>query len=101
MALVGALSIKFDEQKITILDDLAGFGKRTKESLALLRKLKLERNILVVSDGKSKDLELGLNNIKNVKTAVVDRINAFQVLSADAVLISKGALDALEKKLFK
>jgi large subunit ribosomal protein L4 len=100
LALISAINHKFADQKVLVLDSFDAFGKKTKESLAIIRKLKLERNILVVSDKVSADMQLGLRNISNVTTSNVETLNAFQVFSADAVLFSQSSLETLEKKLF-
>jgi ribosomal protein L4 len=52
-------------------------------------------------DKLSDETGRGLQNIKGIKSSLVDNLNAFEVFSADKILISKEALESLEKKMFK
>jgi large subunit ribosomal protein L4 len=101
VALISALSHKFNEDAVTVIDSFDDFGSKTKDNMKHLKKLDLIRNVLIVTDEVKKDLLQGLGNIKGLNTSLVETLNAFEVFKADKILISKAALEALEKKLFK
>ncbi len=101
LALISALNHKFNDKKVLILDSFDVFNKKTKDSMKILKNMELNRNVLIVANESKPEMELSLRNISSVCTAVVDRLNAFQVFKADTLIVSKEALEALEKKLFK
>ncbi len=101
VALLSALAHKFNTGMVTVVDTLDNFGNKTKENMTHLTKLELTRNVLIISDTANKDFAKGLKNIKGLSTSVIATLNAYEVFKAEKVLISKDALESLEKKLFK
>jgi large subunit ribosomal protein L4 len=101
VALLSALSDKFNKEAVTVIESFADFNTKTKDNFKHLQKLNLTRNVLLVVDKLSDETGRGLQNIKGIKSSLVDNLNAFEVFSADKILISKEALESLEKKMFK
>jgi large subunit ribosomal protein L4 len=98
-ALRSALAAKFQEQKLTVVDRLSLEATKTKTFATALRKLGLEKTVLVVSDQADRNLELSSRNIKGCELARHHSVHPYQVLSHDGLLISEGALTRLQEAL--
>jgi len=98
LALAVALSSKFSNKNITIINDLAIKESKTKLVAELLSTLKLPNKTLIVSNTKDNNLVLASNNIPGLETAIVSNVNAYQVLKARNVLFVKDAVETLESR---
>jgi len=97
MALFGALSAKAKDGKIMALDKYEAKAPKTKEFQALVDKLPVERNLLVVVDEKHETLQKSANNIPNVKTILVNYLNPHDLLKYRQVLFLEKALEKAEE----
>jgi len=98
-ALRSALAAKFQEQKLTVIDQLNLEAVKTKTFVTALRKLGLEKTVLVVNDQTNRNLELSLRNIKGCELVRHHSVHPYQVLSHDGLLISEVALTRLQEAL--
>lgn len=93
-ALRQALSIANQAKKISIADFTSKEGK-TKDAVAFLSKNKLERRVLIVVDNKTPELVRSVGNIQNVKLVQALYLNVFDIMNADAIVMSKKSVDAV------
>ncbi|MCA9309317.1 50S ribosomal protein L4 [Candidatus Saccharibacteria bacterium] len=93
-ALRQALTIANKAKKITVADFVSKDGK-TKGAVAFLAKNKLERRVLIVVDNKTPELERSVRNIQNVKLVQSLYLNVFDIMNADAIVLSKKSVDAV------
>ncbi len=98
-ALRSALAAKFQEQKLTVVDQFNLEGPKTKAFAGALRKLGVDRSVLVVNDGSNRNLELSSRNIRACELVRHHEVHPYQVLSHDRLLISEGALTRLAEAL--
>lgn len=98
-ALRSALAAKFQEQKLTVVDRLNLEDVKTKAFAGALRKLGLEKTVLVVDDQANRNLELSSRNIEGCDLVRHHNVHPYQVLSHDGLLISEGALTRLQEAL--
>lgn len=98
-ALRSALAAKFQERKLTIIDDLTLPEARTKLFAGALKKLGLEKSVLVIHDGANTNLELSSRNIRGCDIVRHHQVHAYHVLSHDGLLISEGALARIQEAL--
>jgi large subunit ribosomal protein L4 len=98
-ALRSALAAKFLEHKLTVVDQLSLGEAKTKLFAGALKKLGVERTVLVVNDAANRNLELSSRNIEGCELVRHHRLHPYQVLSHDRVLISEGALTRLQESL--
>jgi len=98
-ALRSALSAKFREHKLTVVDQLSLGEARTKLFAGALKKLGVEKTVLVVNDGADRNLELSSRNVKGCDLVRHHSLHPYEVLSHDQVLISEGALTRLQESL--
>ncbi len=96
-ALKSALSDKFREGKLVVIDDFAFDAPRTKEMAALLEKLKVSGGALIVSDQPDVNLIKSARNLPKIKTALARQLNALDILTYNYLVMSKAALQQVEE----
>lgn len=98
-ALRQALSISATEDKIKVIETFACPEGKVKPTLELLKKLGADKNVLVVVPEKDSLVERATRNISFVKAVPADRLNVYDVMNADHLVISKKAIDMVEQRL--
>jgi large subunit ribosomal protein L4 len=98
-ALRSALAARFLEHKLTVVDQLSLSEAKTKLFAEALKKLGVEKSVLVVNDAADRNLELSSRNVEGCELVRHHRLHPYQVLSHDQVLISEGALTRLQESL--
>jgi large subunit ribosomal protein L4 len=95
-ALCSALSVKATEDQIVVLDALEMEAPKTKEMLAVLRSLGLDRRVLILLPERSETVEKSARNLPQVKTLRASYLNVRDLLEYDHVLMPLGALQVVE-----
>jgi large subunit ribosomal protein L4 len=98
-ALRSALAAKYLEHKLTVVDQLSVGEAKTKLFSGALKKLGVEKTVLVVHDAADHNLEVSSRNVEGCDLVRHNRLHAYQVLSHDQLLISEGALTRLQESL--
>jgi large subunit ribosomal protein L4 len=92
-ALRGALSDRFRHGRIHVLGSLVtGDAPSTKDAITALDGLTERRNMLVVIERTDEISRRSLGNLDRVHVLVADQLNTYDVLCADDVVFTKGAL---------
>lgn len=97
-ALKSALSLRFKEEKLTVLNDLQVEKISTKGFSEILGRFELD-NVLVVIDEGNANVELSARNLPHVKVLRSDGVNVFDVMKYRNMLITEGAVSKLEGAL--
>jgi large subunit ribosomal protein L4 len=92
LALRGALTAKFGDDAIRILDTFGLEEIRTRDFVGVLEALKADGRVLIVAPGRNERLELSSRNVPAVDVILADSLNVVDVLNADIVLIEEPAL---------
>jgi len=98
-ALRSALAAKFQDSKLTVVEDFALPEPKTKLFSGALRKLGIEKSILVVNDSANRNLQLSARNIPGCDLMRHHDVHPYDILSHDGLLISESALVRLEDAL--
>jgi large subunit ribosomal protein L4 len=98
-ALRAALATKFQEHKLTVVDQFNLGEPKTKGFAGALEKLGLEKGVLVVDDAANHNLELSSRNVKGCDLVRQHKLHPYHVLSHNQLLISEGALARLQEAL--
>lgn len=97
-----ALSYKAQEQQITVLENLSLDAPKTKQYLDLLNALSLhDRKSLLVLGEVNKNVYLSARNIKHATVITADKLNTYDILHANHLIISEGAINAIDNLLAK
>ena len=101
LGLKTALSVKEKEKKIIVIDNLLISKISTKEISKKLKKLKIKSALIVDSSANKNDknFKQSILNINNVNFLPVVGINVYDILKFNNLIISKDALNEVEKKL--
>jgi large subunit ribosomal protein L4 len=97
IALKGALSSKFSDNRLIIVDEIKFEEPKTKAFTAFLNSVGAGEKALVVTAFADNAVILGGRNLKGVKTAMANTINTYDVLKYDALVIDKASLAVIEE----
>jgi large subunit ribosomal protein L4 len=98
-ALRSALSAKAMGDQIVVLDALEMEMPKTKEMVAVLESLRLDRRVLILLPERNELLEKSARNLPQVKTLRASYLNVRDLLGYDHVLMPLGALQVIESML--
>jgi large subunit ribosomal protein L4 len=97
LALVGALTAKFDDGVIKVVNDLTLDEIKTKQLVGHLSSLEAAGKVLVVEDGKNEALELSARNVPGLVIIRSDSLNIVDVLDADAIVITAPSVPTMSE----
>lgn len=98
LARLSALAYKAQEQSISVLENFSFKAPKTKDYLSLLNGLQLnsKKTLLVLSDN-DQNVVLSSRNIKNAKVTTAADLNTYEIINADTLIFSEGAVQKLEE----
>ncbi|MEX2547126.1 MAG: 50S ribosomal protein L4 [Chloroflexota bacterium] len=94
-ALHGALTAKFGDGAIRVVDELGLDAPKTRDLAGYLDALKANGRVLVVATGADANLEISARNLPLVVVIRADSLNIVDVLNADTLLITQPSLDTM------
>ena len=92
MALRGALTAKFGDDAIKVIDRFGLEAIKTRELAGVLAALNAAGRVLVVAPARDERLEMSSRNLPTVAVIHADSLNVVDLLQADVVLIEQPAL---------
>ncbi len=95
LALAQALSAKHAQGAITFVESLSVAEAKTKQAIALLKALGCEGRTMLVLDAPDARLALAGRNIPQLELALAGNINAYTVLRAGRLVVTRPALEKL------
>ena len=99
-AMRSALSLKTGEGTLTVLDVFSLDKVKTKSVAEFLKKFKVDASkVVLLSDKLSENVKLSTRNVPNLVVANASNIHPYQLLWADKVFVTKGAVAKLEESL--
>ena len=109
LAVVSALSAKYADYQIYVIDGLKVDEIKTSKIAALLKGLEIDKKALIVTDVADEKVYKSARNIKGVDVAHTSKIengekkpglvNVYDVLNHDALILSKEAVKDIEEVL--
>jgi large subunit ribosomal protein L4 len=98
-ALRSVIVDKLQSDRLIVLNELSLEEPKTKDLTTILRRLSIEESCLIVTETADKNAYLSARNIPGVKQTHVDSLAALDVISHRKLVMTKSALESLEKKL--
>ena len=95
-ALRSALTSRLEEKKLVVLDELKMDEIKTKRFVEVMNNIKVSK-ALAVMDAKDENVILSARNIPDVKTALVNSINVYDILKYDTLVVTKASVAAIEE----
>ncbi|MGI6329332.1 MAG: 50S ribosomal protein L4 [Bacilli bacterium] len=99
LALKSALSLKVTDQELIVLDDFLIESPKTKRILEILKALKIEKSVLIVTNDLKENLILSSRNLDYIKVIEPHEINVLDVMSYHYLLITEESLKKIEEVL--
>jgi large subunit ribosomal protein L4 len=96
LALRGALTAKYGDEAIKVVDSFGLEQIRTKDLLGVLGALESQGRVLIIAPARDQTLELSARNLPRVEVILADSLNVVDLLKADVVLIEQPALARME-----
>jgi large subunit ribosomal protein L4 len=95
-AVRSALSLKFSESKLLVLERFDLPEIRTKTFVGHKEKLKLS-NALIVVDGENTNLQKSARNVPGIKVLKTAGLNLFDILRHDQLVLTRDAIGSIER----
>jgi len=100
LARQSAVAHKIKDKTISVLENFNMAAPKTAEFLAILAQLSLlNKKALFVLSEVDKNIVLSSRNISRAKVVTVNDLNTYEVLNADRLIVSEGAIQKLEALL--
>jgi large subunit ribosomal protein L4 len=96
-ALKSALTTKYNNNELMVLDQLTIKEPKTAEIAKLLNNLKVEGKAVILTAESAPIVYKSARNIPAVSTGIVTNINTYQVLNSGALILTKDAIAKLEE----
>ncbi|PKK84606.1 MAG: 50S ribosomal protein L4 [candidate division Zixibacteria bacterium HGW-Zixibacteria-1] len=101
-ALLSAFSDKARNESITVVEDLELADVKTKTVATILDKLGLEKKkCLILDEGVNRNLHMSVRNMDKVNYSRAPLANAYEVINADVLLVTKAGLEKIEEVFAK
>jgi len=97
-ALLSALSLKKQDGKLLVLDKLELAEAKTKVMKKVLEDLQVQSALIVIPESDRK-VELAARNLPAVKVLRAEGLNVYDLLHYEHLILTEGALKALEERL--
>jgi large subunit ribosomal protein L4 len=97
LALRGALTAKFGDSAIKVIDTFGLDAIRTKDLAGVLAALEAKGRVLVVAPARDQTLELSARNLPTVEVLLADSLNVVDLLKADLILIEQPSLARMQE----
>ena len=100
MARKSALSYKAQENAIIVVEDFSFEAPKTKDFVALTKNLKVsDKKLLMILPESNKNVYLSARNVKGANVQTISGLNTYRVLDAGVVVLTEGAVSAIDNIL--
>lgn len=97
LAMKSALSTKFQNNNMIVLDSLKMDDYKTKTFISMLKALNVNEKALIVMPEVDNKVIKSAANIPGVKTTLVNTLNVYDILNYDKFIIVKSAVGKIEE----
>ncbi|MCM3006778.1 50S ribosomal protein L4 [Priestia koreensis] len=99
LAIKSALSSKVLDNSFVVVEGLSFDAPKTKEMVAVLKNLSVDRKALVVTADLSENVALSARNIPGVTVVAANGLSVLDLVNHDKVVITKEAVEKVEEVL--
>ena len=93
-----AMSARFQEGNLVVLDDFSMDAIKTKDFVSIMNLLNIE-NCLIITDGATENLTKSARNVNGFKVLPTDGLNVYDILLHKKLVLVQPAIENLEKRL--
>lgn len=99
-AIISALSQKFKDADIIVVDDFGLTAPKTKEMATMVKSLDIaSKSVLCLVSEKGEKVARASQNLPRFSLKTVDEFNAYHVMRKKKILVEKQAIEKLEERL--
>ena len=98
-ALKSALSDKLENKEIIIIDKLSLEENKTSKMVEILKNLQAFKKPLIITEKEDSIIALSVRNIKGAQVLPVSKINTYDLINHEKIIITKKALKRIEEVL--
>jgi large subunit ribosomal protein L4 len=98
LAMRMALSSRFADQNLTVVDDLRMEEIKTKAFTEIVQRFDMPKALIVVAEMDNK-LRLSSRNVPGVTVLSADGVNVYEVLRHPRLMVTAAAVDSLQERL--
>lgn len=99
LAIRQALSIAANENRVKVIESIETKGK-TSDLVTLFTKIEANKGtVLLVTDNKTEELVRAANNLQATKVVQASYLNVYDIMNADAIVVSQKSLEILNQWL--
>ncbi len=100
LALKSALSHKFNDNEVIVMEELSFTTPKTKEMITLLNTLKIaDKKVLFVVEDFTENVILATRNIPSVALIAANELNVLDLVNSDVVVFTSEAIKKIEEAL--
>ena len=96
-ALFSAISKKFADGEIVVVDKLELTQPKTKEMVQFMQALNLDKRTLLVMDNQDNNVILASRNIQKLQTLPVVLISTYEVVANQKIVLTKSAVEKMQE----
>ena len=96
LALKSVLTSRVQAKKLIVLEDLKFDEIKTKKMQAVLEALNVSRALVILNEN-DQNVVKSARNIENVRTALTNTINVYDILKYNTVIVTKAAVATIEE----
>lgn len=97
LAIKSVLTSKVNEKELIVLDVLKFDDFSTKTANGILKNVKALKKALIVTGAEDKKVVKSFGNIPGVIVATADKINVYDILKHDSLILTKDAVEKIEE----
>ena len=98
LARKSALTYKAQENAIVVVEDFSFEAPKTKEFVALTKKLQVaDKKIVLVLSDQNKNVYLSARNLTNARVITLSDLNTYRVLDNKVLVLTESALEAINQ----
>ncbi len=99
LALKSALSSKVQEGNLKVVDQLEMKAPKTQDLLGILKKLDLDGKVLIVTGETQESVHLSGRNVPHVGVIDANRLNVYDIVNMEKVLLTRDAVEKISEAL--
>ena len=96
LALKSALSHKFQDKELVVVDSIKLGSLKTKEIKEVMAKLNLAGKVLFVTEDENENLYMASRNLGYAYSIMAKEINCYDIVNADILVVDEKAVEVIE-----
>jgi large subunit ribosomal protein L4 len=96
LALKSALSHKFQDKELVVVDSIKLGSLKTKEIKEVMAKLNLAGKVLFVTEDENENLYMASRNLGYAYSIMANEINCYDIVNADILVVDEKAVEVIE-----